>query len=278
MNTKTVLIPTDFTSISKVAYEHGSMLAAKTGSKLSILHVVEKQEEVNAAQKKLEAEVEYIKSKSPILKVDTLVRIGSIFEDIGHTATEIGAEFIVMGTHGKKGWQHVTGSRALKVVTNSKVPFIIVQNKGLMDNKGYDDIVVPMDLHKDTKQKLEHVAKLAQYFNSKVHVIVPTETDDFFVNKIKSNIIFAKKYLGEHNVACDFKHAHKGKNFVKEIVRYASEINADLISIMNHNDESFHFFGLDSFEESLITNDAEIAVMCVNPKDSMIVGGSVFSN
>jgi len=277
MNTKTVLVPTDFTATSKVAYAHASMLAAKTGSKLCLLHVVEKQSEVNAAQKQLETEIEFVKGISSILKIESQVRIGSIFEDIGHAATEIGAEFIVMGTHGKKGWQHITGSRALKVVTNSKVPFIIVQNKKLVDNKGYDDIVVPMDLHKDTKQKLEHVAKLAQYFKSKVHVIVPTETDQFFLNKIKSNIIFAKKYLTDNHVEFDFKHAHKGSNFVKEIIRYSSEINADLISIMNHNDESFHFFG-DSFEESLITNDAEIAVMCVNPKDSMVVGGSVFSN
>lgn len=278
MNNKTVLVPTDFTPISKAAYQHASMLAAKTGSKLSLLHVVEKQEEVNSAQKQLNAEVEIVKANAPSLKVDSLIRIGSIFEDIGHTASEIGAEFIVMGTHGKKGWQHLTGSRALKVVTNSKVPFIIVQSKGLMDNKGYDDIVVPMDLHKDTKQKLEHVAKLAKYFNSKVHIITPTETDEFLLKKIKSNIIFAKKYFSEKNVAHDFKNADKNKNFVTEIVRYASEINADLISIMNHDDESFHFFGIDSFEEALITNDAEIAVMCVNPADSMVAGGSVFSN
>ena len=278
MQTKTVLVPTDFTPVSKIAYEHAVMLAQKSGSKLLLLHVVESQEAVEEAQKKLAVDIEAIKSKHIVGKIDSLARVGSIFEDIGDTAAEIGAEFIVMGTHGKKGWQHVTGSRALKVVTNSKVPFIIVQNKGLSDSKGYDDIIAPMDLHSDTKQKLEHVCKLAKYFNSKVHIITPFETDAFLANKIKSNIAFAKKYLGEKGVQYDFKTADKGKNFVREIVRYASEINADLISIMNHNDESFHFFGKDSFEEALITNDAEIAVMCVNPVDAMIAGGSVFTN
>ena len=41
---------------------------------------------------------------------------------------------------------------------------------------GYDLIVVPMDLHKETKQKLAVVANLAKYFNSEVHVITPDET------------------------------------------------------------------------------------------------------
>lgn len=277
MSSKIVLVPTDFTEVSKIAYNHAALLTKQIGGRLDLLHVVEDKEDVKATYPKLDAAVEKIKSENPGMEIKTHVRVGSIFDDIGDTAAEIGAEIIVMGTHGKKGWQHVTGSRALKVVTNSKLPFIIVQNKKIADG-GYDDIIVPMDLHKDTKQKLEHVAKLAKYFNSKVHVITAYETDDFLVKKIKSNKIFAKNYLTERGVEFDLRSAEKGGNFVKEIIRYGVEINADLISIMNHNDESFHFFGKDSFEEKLITNDAEIAVMCVNPVDAGVVGGSVFSN
>jgi hypothetical protein len=52
-----------------------------------------------------------------------------------------------MGTHGAHGWQHITGSHALKVVTNSTTPFVIVQ-EARINKSGYDDIVVPLDLHK----------------------------------------------------------------------------------------------------------------------------------
>lgn len=277
MNSKIILVPTDFTEVSEIAYNHAALLTKQINGRLDLLHVVEDQDDVKDTHAKLDTVIESIKAKNPGMDVRSHVRVGSIFEDIGHTASEIGAEIIVMGTHGKTGWQHLTGSRALKVVTNSSVPFIIVQNRPISE-AGYDDIIVPMDLHKDTKQKLEHVAKMAKYFNSKVHVITPFETDDFLVKKIKSNKIFAKNYFTERNVEFDLRSADKGGNFVKEIIRYASEIDADLISIMNHNDESFHFFGRDSFEEKLISNDAEIAVMCVNPIDAGVVGGSVFSN
>ena len=51
-----------------------------------------------------------------------------------------------MGTHGASRWQKITGSNALKVITNSPVPFIIVQEK-LIQDSGYDHIVVPLDLN-----------------------------------------------------------------------------------------------------------------------------------
>ena len=276
MSQKIVLVPTDFTEVSLIAYNHAALLAKQINGRLDLLHVVEDQDDVDEAHKKLDEATKLIQSENPGLEIKTHVRVGSIFEDIGHTASEVGAEMIVMGTHGKKGWQHVTGSRALKVVTNSKVPFVIVQNKKIAKG-GYDDIIVPLDLHKDTRQKLDDVVKMSRYFNSRVHVITPFETDEFLVKKIKNNKIFAKKYLSDHNVEFDLRSAEKGGNFVREIIRYAAEINADLIAIMNHNDESFHFFGRDSFEERLITNDAEIAVMCINPVDAMVAGGSVFS-
>lgn len=277
MSSKIVLVPTDFTEVSQVAYNHAALLTNQINGRLDLLHVVAEQDEVKETYKKLDAAIASIQKENPGMEIKSHVRVGSIFDDIGDTAAEIGAEIIVMGTHGKKGWQHLTGSRALKVVTSSTVPFIIVQNKNIADG-GYDDIIVPMDLHKDTKQKLEHVARMSKYFNSKVHVITPFETDEFLVKKIKSNKIFAKNYFNERGVQFDLRSAEKGANFVREIVRYASEINADLITIMNHDDESFHFFGRDSFEEKLITNDAEIAVMCVNPKDTGVAGGTVFSN
>ena len=50
---------------------------------------------------------------------------------------------------------------ALNVVTNSPVPFIIVQENKI-DESGYNDIVVPLDLAKETKQKLTLVANMAQ--------------------------------------------------------------------------------------------------------------------
>jgi nucleotide-binding universal stress UspA family protein len=105
-----------------------------------------------------------------------------------------------MGTHGQHGWQHITGSHALKVITHSTIPFIVVQEKNIKET-GYDDIVVPLDLSKETKQKLAYVANIATYFNSRVHLITPDESDEF----LKRQVVFllVHRFCCQHNESAE---------------------------------------------------------------------------
>ena len=272
---KRILVPTDFTKVAKVALEHATQTAKVINGSVVLLHVVKDADEVDGARKKLEEEAEIVRKSDANIAVETMVRIGSIFDDIGDVAKEIDAQLIFMGTHGASGWQKVVGSHALKVITHSDVPFIVVQEKGIKES-GYDDIVVPLDLHKETKQKLEIVANMAKYFNSKVHIITPKETDEFFVNQLERNIYFAKNYLGERDIEFTTKMADKG-DFDSKIVEHAENLNADLICIMNLQKNSLMGMGLlgSHYEQHLITNKAQIPVLLVNPIDTGIAGGSV---
>ena len=193
---KSLLVPVDFTEVARVAMEHAAKLAETIGADVVLLHVVSKASEVAEAKDKLAKEAKIISDASSV-NVRLAVRIGNIFEDIAQTAAEESAELIIMGTHGAKGWQKLSGSYALKVITSSEVPFIVVQKKGIKDN-GYDDIVVPMDLGLSSKQKLEQVADMARYFNSRVHIFA--DRVESHADKVKNNIIFAHKYLTERGI------------------------------------------------------------------------------
>jgi nucleotide-binding universal stress UspA family protein len=201
------------------------------------------------------------------------VRVGSIFEDIGEFAAEHHAELIFMGTHGAHGWQHITGSYALKVITSSSVPFIIIQEKGVKPS-GYDDIVVPMDLHKETKQKLAIVANLATYFNSRVHVITPDESDEFLRHQVLANISFANKFFADRGIDVTTTLA-PSSGFDKEVVKHAVSLDADLIAIMNLNRSNFFGSITANYEQYIITNDAKIPALVVNPIDLNPYGQSV---
>jgi nucleotide-binding universal stress UspA family protein len=272
MGSKKLLVPHDFTTVAETAVEHAVKVAETINGSVCLLHVVAKDSEINAAEVKLQAEADKI-SASHNVEISYIVRVGNIFEDIGDAAAENHAQLIFMGTHGAKGWQHVTGSHAMKVVTNSSVPFVVVQQKGIKDN-GYDDIVVPLDLHKETKQKLAIVGDMAQYFDSRVHLITPKESDEYLHNKLNANIAFAKKYLGEKGIAVTATTAESG-GFVKRISEYAKEIDADLISIMNLQANSLMGIIGSSYEQGLITNDAQIPVMILNPQQTTVSSGSV---
>jgi nucleotide-binding universal stress UspA family protein len=270
-----ILVPTDFTKVSDVALTHAMNLAGQTGAEVYLLHVVPKQSDVDDARAKLDLEVERTRALGNAA-VHKLVRIGSIFEDIGDAAAEIDASLILMGTHGMRGMQFLTGSRALRVITSSPVPFIVVQERSIKEG-GYDSIVVPLDLHKETRQKLTLVAAMAKTFNSKVHLLVPREDDEFLHKQLVNHIKFANQYLDERGIQHDATIAEEDSNdFVKALVKHAIKVDADLIAIMNlAQGNIFGVLGV-PYEQEIITNEAMIPVMCMNPRENTTGGGWTF--
>ncbi|MCF8202541.1 MAG: hypothetical protein RL440_39 [Bacteroidota bacterium] len=270
MQTKTFIVPHDFTAVADIALQHAIATAKPLGAQIQVLHVVSKDTQIPEALAQLENIIGQFEQEGVALKPN--VRIGSIFEDIGAFAAEHQAELIVMGTHGAHGWQHITGSHALKVVTSSQVPFIIVQEKAVKAS-GYDSIVVPMDLHKETKQKLSIVANLAQYFKSKVHVVTPDETDEFLRHQVRSNITFSEGFFKDRGIEMTSA-VVPSSGFDKEVVKYAVSVDADLIAIMNLQRNNLFTALTSNHEQYIITNDALIPTLIVNP----IHLGSDYSN
>ena len=267
MSVKTFIVPHDFTSVADIALEHAIVTAKPLEATIQLLHVVSKESQIPESIQKLEAIVE--KHSNQGITIVPNVRIGSIFEDIGGFAAEHMAELIIMGTHGAHGWQHITGSNALKVVTSSPVPFIIVQEKEKkIKPTGYDLIVVPMDLHKETKQKLAVVANLAKYFNSEVHVVTPDETDEYLRNQVVSNITFSQKFCQERGINVKSS-IIPSSGFDKEVVKYATSVDADLIAIMNLSNTGLFTLLSSNYEQYIITNDALIPALILNPIETM---------
>lgn len=264
MKSKNFIVPHDFTDVANIALEHAIATAKPLDAEIYLLHVVSKNKDITTAEAKL---TQLISSYPDEAKLIPSVRVGNIFEDIGDFAAEHHAELIFMGTHGTHGWQHLTGMNALKVITHSTVPFVIVQEKTPKET-GYDDIVVPLDLNKETKQKLAIVANIATYFNSKVHVITPEEKDEFLSHQVNANIQFAKKYFSERDIEVTATIVSSA-GFDKEVIKHAVKIDADLIAIMNLNKNNVLGVLTASHEEYIITNDAKIPVLIVNPIEGL---------
>ena len=256
-----ILVPTDFTRVADNAISHAMVLAKHIGGEVYLLHVVPKQNEVDEARRKLDMETGRAKALDSSVPVHKLVRVGSIFDDIGDAAAEIDATLIVMGTHGMRGMQFITGSNALRVITSSNVPFI----------------VVPLDLHKETRQKLSLVADMAKYFKSKVHLITPSESDEFLHKQLVNHIKFAKQYLDERGIEHDATIAKEDSgDFVKAVVKHAITVDADALVIMNlAQGNIFGLLGV-PYEQEIITNQAQIPVMCMNPRETGTGGGWSF--
>ncbi len=262
---KPILVPTDFTKVADVAVNHAVKVAKAAETGIYIVHIVEKRADVADARKKLNEIKEDI-SKSYGFKVDTVVRVGEIREDIADLAAELDAGLVMLGTKGLRGFQWIFGSDALRIGTESAVPFIVVQEKEIAEN-GYDDILVPLDLNKETKQKLSLVADAAKYFDSRVHLLSPHETDEFLFNKLDRNMKYASNFFSEKGITHTVKISEQdSRNFDEAIIEYAEEIDADLISIMNLPGIGLANLIGGNFVQNVITNRAHIPVLVLNPK------------
>lgn len=273
MKTK-LLVPTDFTNEAHSAIQHAVKLGVIVQAEVILLNVVKDKSDIPAATTKLKKEEKWAKTVNDQIDVRSFVRVGNIFDDIGDAASELGVSLIIMGTHGASGWQKITGSYALKVITNSSVPFIVVQDQ-LMNDTGYDSIVVPLDLNNETKQKLEMVASIAHYFDSEVHLITPNESDEFLSNKLKANRIWAAKYLKGKNVKFTTQIVDDGDNLLEGVFKLSKKVEADLIAIMNLQKNSLMGVLGSSYQQEIIANKAKVPVLCLNPLKSTIASGSI---
>ena len=273
MKTK-LLVPTDFTNEAHSAIQHAVKLGVIVQAEVILLNVVKDKSDIPAATTKLKDEEKWAKTVNDQIDVRSIVRVGNIFDDIGDAASELGVSLIIMGTHGASGWQKITGSYALKVITNSSVPFIVVQDQ-LMNDTGYDSIVVPLDLNNETKQKLEMVASIAHYFDSEVHLITPNESDEFLSNKLKANRIWAAKYLKGKNVKFTTQIVDDGDNLLEGVFKLSKKVEADLIAIMNLQKNSLMGVLGSSYQQEIIANKAKVPVLCLNPLKSTIASGSI---
>ncbi len=250
-----LLVPTDFSEVGTNAINLAAKAAKLLEYKMCLLHVTDGKDDATV-EEKLNVLAEEAKNTYGI-EVDSIAREGSIFTTIGEVAKEINAALVYLGTHGKVGMQKVTGSYALKVVTSSEVPVIIVQKRSFEQTK---DIVLPITSDSGPWEKTKWATEIAKEFNAKIHIYqIDTEAVDRTVEMISG-------YFKENDVEFTVNKTEKGA-FEKNVIDFATGINADLIMIMTNPDKGIAKFILGSYDEDMIFNASQIPVMCINPRD-----------
>jgi len=264
-----ILIPTDFSEACDNAISHGVDLAKSLNHSVTILHVINKETKTYLSEKKLgkldiEEKLKKLAdkyTKESGVEVSSVVKSGNIFKKIPKVAADIGAMLIILGTHGKVGFQRLTGSYALKVVTAANVPTIVVQKRTI--TRGYKNIVFPVTAQTEDRQKIKWAVYIAQIFNSTIHIYPRFETEKYFKTKIMTITKQIKIIFDKHKVKyIDKVSEDGGGNFAKQVIDYAVVNDSDLIMIMTTKGG---LPMLDSQDEQLMFNSSQIPVICINP-------------
>jgi nucleotide-binding universal stress UspA family protein len=142
MNIKHILVPTDFEAASAGALELGVQMARAFDAKVTLLHVWELPiypymdfmlnsavitEVEDAASNGMARALEDLQKTMP--GAQSKLKTGLPWQGILTATEELGADLVVMGTHGRQGLSRLTlGSVAERVVRLSKVPVLTVHS------------------------------------------------------------------------------------------------------------------------------------------------------
>lgn len=138
---KTILVATDFSETSDAAVAYAVALAEKLGAKLYLINTIgipaygvpELGVAVTASmidsivRGNQDALDKLAKQYAP-LKIETVLRTGDPRDLIVSTAADIGADLIVMGTHGRRGVSRaLLGSVAEGVLRHAHCPVLTIR-------------------------------------------------------------------------------------------------------------------------------------------------------
>lgn len=263
-----ILVPTDFSEVCANAANQAAEAAKFLGHKVTLLHIINSDTKAflrneNLAPDSIEARLAEIANDLKArysVEVDTITREGSIFTEIGEVAKDLKVNMIFLGTHGKVGLQHLTGSYALKVVTSSPAPTIVVQKRPF--KHGYKSIVLPITSEAGPLEKTRWAVYIAKKFGATIHIYLIGEANDAVYQASKQ----IAAYFEKNNVAFTERTSEKSSNFAKQVLDYSTAINADLIMIMTDPDKGLSSYLLGRYDEDLIFNPSQIPVMCINPR------------
>jgi nucleotide-binding universal stress UspA family protein len=288
-----ILVPIDFSEASLNAVYYAVEMADLFDSEITLLYVLSNStlkslftndSEIALLRDKVRDKLEDTKSeildKWPNLRVSTMVAEGKPFKIINKIAIENKTDTIVMGTNGANGIEQFTGSTTTRVLKSSQIPVVVVKEK--QTNPKFDKIVIPIDLTKTSRQKIDWAVKLGEKYGSTIHIIMELDNDELALKKIKANLRQAEGIFNKHGVKFESHLLDDRKypeNLGQDTIQYAEEIDADLIMIMTKSESaklSDLFVG--SYAEQVVNSSSKTPVMCINPKPtgSVSTGGSGF--
>ena len=279
-----IAVPTDFTKQAECATTHAAKIAQAGNGSIMLIHVLNR--EFKSKMKKEDRSEEDVReqltkdceSVKNIYNIPASFELpeGSIFSAIGDTAEEKKASLMVMGTHGVVGLeQRILGAWALRVVSDSPAPVIIVQSKNPADY-GYKKVMVTADYNKESKQLATHAIGMAKIFGGEVILFEGKESDEFLAKQTMLNVQFCQKLCVANGVA-NRVITQTESNYHKEMINVAVAENVDLICIMSRKDMDLKTVFLGDDEQWLINNEAQIPVMCVNPNQTFGVTNMVLN-
>lgn len=240
---KTIIAPTDFSSVSKNALVYASVLARKTGATLTLFNAYQpyiansmmseklKQEQVEIFRKESLKELNSMRKAIMFkgkVRCNVVNRQGEAKEEILGIIDERSPDLLVMGTQSRSAIDKIIfGNVVGNVVKNATCPVLVVPENTPF--KVPRKIAFAMDYHDSDIESIKFLTKLAKVFKAEITVLhvaaadLPVERN--FLNSFKEEVsIIMPNQLISYQLI-------KGKNIGRALNMHINKLGIDMIAV-----------------------------------------------
>lgn len=256
---KKILVPTDFSKEAGIATDLAFDIAKKSGADLILFHVIEESSTtgsfnvggqvatkttgidrlfmiklIEKSRKQLQKAVS--DPRLAAIRVDGQLRVGNAYHGMKTIISEQKVDLVIMGTAGRSGiGGSVIGSNTEKIIRTSHCPVLTVMKKPATSDFKNIAFATSMSTKEEVFAKI--VKRTQQIYGSTIHLVRINTPGDFQRDYVVKGYMekFAKKLMLKNftlNIFNDLS--------VEEgVIRFADQINADMIAMATHGRSGF---------------------------------------
>lgn len=282
---KTILIPSDFSEAALQTWATALSFSKAYDADIVILYVVEppvialdfEEEPAVMVARKMVADHIQKNGWDKEANITVLVKVGKPYKKILEAALEINPEMIVMGTNGASGLEEFfVGSNASRIIRSAPCPVVTVRSA--QKDYIFERILLPLDLTKETKEKISKGIEVAKHFNASLHLVSVLSTSSNEVKEtLEKQLQAAKDFIENHGVSSTAELITSNEEIGAAVVEYAEKMETDLICIMTQQEKKLKEYFIGTQAEHFV-NHSPFPVLSIRPMNLYVAkkAGSIF--
>ncbi len=251
--TPTVLVPYDFGPKAKTALQEAIKVADFIKGQIYLLSVLQASNfftELFKSEKQQREERRHVenKLKEVILEarktyhgnIRYIVEHGSPAEVILEQAQIRNAQYIIMGKMSSTvSAFHFIGPLTMHIIASAPCPVITVGENSI-ENGRFDNILLPIDLSKQTLEKINAAISWAKYYKSTVHLVgVVKRGTNLVSSRLVKKLEKAKWVIEQEGIKVTAQAYIEDERPIEEVIlTHGKSVNADIMMIMTHQELS----------------------------------------
>jgi len=280
-----ILIPVDFQKQSFIALEQSYNLARLLNAEIVLVYVLEQSglfaglfsnEQNNEMLSKIDERLAELAGKSSLasgIPISYRLEKGRIYSKVIDVAKEINAQYIILGTHSSAeddDQERRVGANTSRIIRSAECPVITINSRQLY--KGCRNILLPLDLTKETRQKVSFGIEMAKMYGSGIKAVsaIWSKSDADTLGRIYQQGEQVIDFISAAGIDCSFEvveNAGGEKTLVPSILNYAKQQgDIDLIIILTQQEIGIVEYFVGSHAQEFIRL-SDIPVMSIIPKE-----------